>query len=97
MILATRWADFAARITPPSRLPALPHDTLSPTKADDRERAKQTAHGFRAVLELGVLMSLGATDLGTVTGAHQLGGLLFTMRIRPFRGGTRSDAATEGA
>lgn len=70
-----------------------PHDTLSPTNADDLERAKQTAHAFRSVLELGVLMSLGASDLGAVAGAHQLGGLLFTARILPLRNGTRRDTA----
>ena len=68
-----------------------PHDTLSPTHGTDQDRIKETARTFRAAIEIGVLMSLGATDLGAVAGAHQLGGLLFTARILPLRNGTRRD------
>lgn len=66
-----------------------PHNTLDITHSPDPERAKQTARDLRAAIEIGVLMSLGATDLGAVAGSHQLGGLLFTARILPLRHGTR--------
>lgn len=70
-----------------------PHDTLSPAHGTDQDRVKDTARAFQAAIQIGVLMSLGATDLGAVAGAHQLGGLLFTARILPLRHGSRRERA----
>jgi len=69
-----------------------PHETLSVSHTD--HRGKETARALHASLQIGVLMSLGATDLGAVAGAHQLGGLLFTARIFPLRHDTRLTAPT---
>ena len=58
------------------------------------EEHRTNAMQFRQALGLGVLGSLGASDLTAVPGAHQCGGLLFTARVLPMtkRGtrGTRS-------
>lgn len=51
----------------------------------------RTADTFRAAVQVGVFMSLGATDLTAIAGAHQLGGLLFTARMLPLRDGTRRE------
>lgn len=47
------------------------------------EEHKFTADQFRQALGIGVLGSLGASDLTTVPGAHQCGGLMFTARVLP--------------
>lgn len=54
------------------------------------EEHKFTADQFRQALGLGVLGSLGASDLTAVPGTHQRGGLLFTARVLPMtKRGTR--------
>lgn len=53
-------------------------------EAADEPRARQAADDFRAAAGLGVLASLGATNLLCVPGEHGLGGLAFTARILPF-------------
>lgn len=67
-----------------------PHDTLTINR-NNRQQIITTADTFRAAVQVGVFMSLGATDLTAIAGAHQLGGLLFTARILPLRNGTRRD------
>lgn len=67
-----------------------PHDTLT-LPNDDRDRCRAAADTFRAAVQVGVFMSLGATDLTAIAGTHQLGGLLFTARILPLRDGTRRE------
>lgn len=67
-----------------------PHDSLTINR-DNRAQIIATADTFRAAVQIGVFMSLGATDLTAITGAHQLGGLLFTARILPLRDGTRRE------
>lgn len=68
-----------------------PHHTLDLTHAHDEHRANETAETLRQATQIGVLMSLGFSDLGAVAGEHQLGGLLFTARILPLRDGTRRE------
>jgi len=54
------------------------------------EEHRANAMQFRQALGLGVLGSLGASDLTAVPGAHQCGGLLFTARVLPMtKRGTR--------
>ncbi|MGW9159329.1 hypothetical protein [Microbacterium sp. NPDC055665] len=67
-----------------------PHDTLTINR-DNRDQIIAIADTFRAAVQVGVFMSLGATDLTAVAGAHQLGGLLFTGRILPLRDSTRRE------
>lgn len=67
-----------------------PHDTLTINRTN-RDQIVTTADTFRAAVQVGVFMSLGATDLTAIAGAHQLGGLLFTARILPLRDGTRRE------
>lgn len=44
---------------------------------------RHTANDLRRAIGPGVLGSLGATDLATVPGSHQCGGLMFTARVLP--------------
>jgi len=67
-----------------------PHETLTINR-NNRQQIITTADTFRAAVQVGVFMSLGATDLTAIAGAHQLGGLLFTARILPLRNGARHD------
>lgn len=56
-----------------------------PTRdAANEPRVRQASADFTAAAGLGVLASLGATDLLTVPGEYGLGGLAFTARILPF-------------
>lgn len=59
---------------------------------DDQERNRNAAETFRKGATPGVLMSLGASNLRSVPGTHELGGLLFIARILPLTGSGRGQA-----
>lgn len=70
-----------------------PINTLRTDDTDDQARNRSAAETFRQGATMGVLMSLGASDLRTVPGTHELGGLLFIARILPLTGNRRGQAA----
>lgn len=64
------------------------YDQLAVCGPSEEHRA--TALQFRQALGFGVLGSLGASDLTSVPGMHQRGGLLLTARVLPMtKRGTR--------
>jgi len=70
----------------PGALLAFPtsHIAFPTREAASEPLVRQAAADFTAAAGIGVLASLGATDLRTVPGAHSIGGLAFTARILPF-------------
>lgn len=74
-----------------------PHEQLlaaPETTAEDHQTQRATGTQFIAAVRLGVLWSLGASGIAIVPGAHGLGGLVFTARIRAIRNGVRLDRAS---
>lgn len=60
-----------------------PVDQLHTDNTEEQEYNREAADTFRQAATLGVLGSLGAHNLRTIPGRHQLGGLMFTARILP--------------
>lgn len=76
-------ADFPFPIT---------HTTFPDSGAASEPRVRQAANDFRTATGIGVLAFLGATNLLSVPGEHELGGLAFIARILPFtKAGDRTE------